>query len=322
MKAHDDLKKMRVLSLFDGMACAALALHASGVEIERYVAYEIDKFAIKTSSYNFPFVEHRGDVFDGDFTEYKGFDLLCGGSPCVYWSIARQNNRETEASGTGWELFSQYVRALKEAEPKFFIYENNKSMSKAIRASITETFGFEPVLINSALVSAQNRQRLYWVGKRNANGTYSKIDIEQPADRGILLRDILESGIAEKVEPVNTTINGKSQTIKAQYQNTSARCICCYKSTFGASGVAEPVRVGLMPLSNGEIKNSQGMRIYSPDGKVVSQTANGGGLVQGRVYMLYRSQNLPNGASTPNRRKQKAKWTARLTMCTRSKITK
>ena len=96
----------------------------------------------------------------------------------------------------GWELFSQYVRALHEAKPKYFIYENNKSMSKAIRASIDETFGFEAVLINSALVSAQNRQRLYWVGKRNDDGTYSKVPVEQPEDRGILLRDILEAGIA------------------------------------------------------------------------------------------------------------------------------
>jgi DNA (cytosine-5)-methyltransferase 3A len=96
----------------------------------------------------------------------------------------------------GWELFSQYVRAIKEAEPKYFIYENNKSMSKAIRDSIDKAFGFEAVLINSALVSAQNRQRLYWVGKRNPDGTYSKVNVEQPADRGILLKDILEGGEA------------------------------------------------------------------------------------------------------------------------------
>lgn len=113
---------------------------------------------------------------------------------CTYWSIAQKNNRETEASGLGWELFSQYVRALREAEPKYFLYENNKSMSKAIRESITETFGFEPICINSALVSAQNRQRLYWAGKREADGTYSKVHIEQPEDRGILLKDILETG--------------------------------------------------------------------------------------------------------------------------------
>lgn len=159
-----------VLSLFDGMACGMLALQGAGVKVDRYVAFEIDKYAIQTSSHNFPMIEHRGDVFDADFTEFKGFDWLVGGSPCTYWSVAQKNNRETEASGLGWDLFSQYVRAMKEAKPKYFIYENNKSMSQAIRQSINDTFGFEAASINSALVSAQHRQRLYWVGKRNAQG--------------------------------------------------------------------------------------------------------------------------------------------------------
>lgn len=184
---------MKILSLFDGMACGALAMQAAGIEIEKYIAYEVDKYAIKTAQHNFPFIEERGDVFKADFTEYAGFDYLIGGSPCTYWSIAQTKNRETVASGMGWELFSQYVRALHEAKPRFFLYENNKSMSAAIRASITETFGFEPILINSALVSAQNRQRLYWCGIRQADGTYKKADIQQPADRGILLKDILET---------------------------------------------------------------------------------------------------------------------------------
>jgi DNA (cytosine-5)-methyltransferase 3A len=169
-----------------------LAMQAAGIKVARYVAYEIDKYAVQTSSHNFPMIEHRGDVFHADFTQYSGFDFLVGGSPCTYWSIAQKNNRETEASGMGWELFSQYVRALREAQPMYFIYENNKSMSNAIRESITETFGFEPICINSALVSAQNRQRLYWVGRRNMNGTYSRVEVEQPEDRGILLRDVLD----------------------------------------------------------------------------------------------------------------------------------
>lgn len=172
------------MSLFDGMACGMLAMQAAGITVDRYVAYEIDKYAVQTSSHNFPMIEHRGDVFKADFTEFFGFDFVIGGSPCTYWSIAQKNNRETEASGIGWELFSQYVRAVREAKPRWFIYENNKSMSKAIRKSIDETFGFEAVEINSKLVSAQNRQRLYWVGKRNSDGTYSKVNVELPEDRG------------------------------------------------------------------------------------------------------------------------------------------
>ena len=195
---------MKILSLFDGMACGALAMQAAGIEIDKYIAYEVDKYAIQTAQHNFPFIEERGDVFKADFKEYAGFDYLIGGSPCTYWSIAQTKNRETVASGMGWELFSQYVRALHEAKPRFFLYENNKSMSAAIRASITETFGFEPILINSALVSAQNRQRLYWCGIRQADGTYKKADIQQPADRGILLKDILETNAVTWLEKAYT----------------------------------------------------------------------------------------------------------------------
>lgn len=125
--------------------------------------------------------------------------LLIGGSPCTYWSIAQTKNRETKAEGLGWELFKNYLIARDKYQPDYFLYENNKSMSPAIREQITEKLGVEPVLINSALVSAQNRQRLYWVGKCNPiTGIYEQVHIEQPEDLGILLRDILEPTICEK----------------------------------------------------------------------------------------------------------------------------
>lgn len=131
--------------------------------------------------------------------------LQIGGSPCTYWSIAQTRNRETEPSGMGWELFENYLIALAKFSPNFFIYENNKSMSAAIRAEITKRFGFEPVCINSALVSAQNRQRLYWCGKRNPDGTYSAVPVKQPDDRGVMLQDILESGQAWHEKSYNLT---------------------------------------------------------------------------------------------------------------------
>ena len=384
---------VKVLSLFDGMACGMLAMQKAGVDVEEYTAYEVDKYAIKTATHNFPMIKECGDVFAADFTQYKDIDYIVGGSPCTYWSIAQKNNRETEASGLGWELFSQYVRAIREVKPKFFIYENNKSMSNAIRESITKTFGFEPICINSALVSAQNRQRLYWVGKRNADGTYSKVDVKQPEDRGILLKDVLDNpirfsrrdglyeckdkalaicssdwrginrnqlqnAIVEPVcvqeqvygrkaqddgsydrryearndsksgtltstmrqnaiaEPVNITNEGKSQTIKAQYQQSSIANFCKYTSTYGATGVAEPVnttiggkaqclratyykdgvrnivgnnidkktgvaeliRVGALPRPNGELSTSQAMRVYSTEDKSVNLISGGGGM--------------------------------------------
>lgn len=186
---------MKVLSVFDGMACGMLAMQRAGIKVKRYVAYEIEKYAVQTSTHNFPMIEHRGDVFAADFTEFEGFDFVLAGFPCTKFSIAQKNDRETKPySGEGWDLFEQAWRAVCEAKPKYFLFENNKSMAKAVQQEISKIVGFEAICINSALVSAQNRQRLYWVGKRNEDGTYSKVPIEQPEDLGILLKDVLECG--------------------------------------------------------------------------------------------------------------------------------
>lgn len=181
---------MNVLSMYDGISCGMVALERAGIKVDRYVAYEIEETAIKISHKNYPFIEQSGDVFKGDFAKYKGFDLLIGGSPCTHWSIAQKgSSRETTASGIGWELFSQYVRALKESGCKYFLYENNKSMSAEIKSEISKHLGVEPIYINSALLSAQNRQRLYWT---NIPG------VQVPKDKGILLKDILETGTVDR----------------------------------------------------------------------------------------------------------------------------
>ena len=194
--------------------------------------------------------------------------LQIGGSPCTHWSIAQTKNRETEPNGIGWELFENYLIALNRFQPDYFLYENNKSMSPAIRAEITKRFGVEPICINSALVSAQNRQRLYWVGKRNPDGTYSTVQIQQPEDRGILLRDILETGVA---------FNEKGYTLKAQYYKSSTANI--FAGHFPAPMAAEPVRIGTI---ESDAKNadfdSQSYRVYSPDGKSVTLCGQGGGV--------------------------------------------
>ena len=193
--------------------------------------------------------------------------LLIGGSPCTHWSIAQTKNRETEASGIGWELFLNYRIARDKYQPDFFLYENNKSMSPAIRAQITAELGVEPVLINSALVSAQNRQRLYWVGRRNPDGTYSQVAVEQPADRGILLRDILESGVCwkEKGYALLSTTGGTTAggTVTGHQRN----------------GAAEPVRIGEIESAAAETRfdTSKQYKVYSPDGKATALCGNGGG---------------------------------------------
>lgn len=106
---------MRVLSLFDGISCGMLALQRAEIPVEKYDAFEIDKYALAVSGRNFPEIAHHGNVFDGDFTQFRGYDLLLGGSPCTYWSIAKKD-RETDCNGTGFRLFMEYIRALHESE--------------------------------------------------------------------------------------------------------------------------------------------------------------------------------------------------------------
>lgn len=171
---------MRVLSLFDGICCGHLALERAGIKIDSYDAYEIEKSAIKATQANFPDVVQHGDVTKEDFTKYRGkIDLLIGGSPCTNLSSA--GNRQG-LKGNQSKLFYEYARALEEVQPKYFLLEN-VIMKKEWEDIITNILGVEPIEINSALVSAQNRRRLYWTNIPN---------VTQPEDRGIKLEDILD----------------------------------------------------------------------------------------------------------------------------------
>ena len=191
--------------------------------------------------------------------------LLIGGSPCTHWSIAQSKNRETKAEGIGWELFENYVIAKEKFKPDFFLYENNWSASKEIKDQIQEELGHELMRINSRLVSAQNRDRFYAFNWK----------VEQPEDRGILLKDILEGG-----EPFT---NEKSYCVTAtEYKGSNPKqTMEKHRRTM----IAEPVRVGTYPTERGQLKGSQGQRIYGVNGKSVTQSANGGG--QGAKTGLY-----------------------------------
>ena len=211
--------------------------------------------------------------------------LLIGGSPCTHWSIAQTKNRETEASGIGWELFRNYVIARDKYKPDYFLYENNKSMSPAIRTQITAELGVEPMLINSALVSAQNRQRLYWVGRRNPDGTYSQVPVEQPEDRGILLRDILETSTSKKgyaldpthAEVLNMNPSGHGMNGAVIHCDGKSRTLTTNKGE--GPKIMTPIRIGTI---ENDAKNpdhdSQQYRVYSPGGKSATLCGNGGGL--------------------------------------------
>lgn len=179
---------MNILSLFDGISCGRIALERANISVDNYYAYEIEPNAISISRYNCPDVMQFGDVTKADFTQYNGkIDLLIGGSPCVNWSNAKchtaKNKKETDINqGIGWKLFMEYVRAKKEANPTYFLYENNYRISKNIENAISQELGVEPILINSATVSAQNRKRLYWTNIPN---------VTQPKDKGLLVKDVI-----------------------------------------------------------------------------------------------------------------------------------
>lgn len=222
-----EIKPLKVLSLFDGISCGMVALERAGIPVERYVAYEIDPYAIKISQKNYPQIEHCGDVTTADFTQYEGFDLVIGGSPCTFWSVARLNTgkngtveRETEPKGLGYELFMQFVRAIKETKAKYFLYENNFSISQNIKDEITKQLGVQPIMINSGLVSAQNRKRMYWTNIPN---------VKMPNDKNIRLCDVVDFSNHEfrdvgkwcfelwggkpKIEGLKTTASEKAHTL-------------------------------------------------------------------------------------------------------------
>lgn len=182
---------MNVLSLFDGISCGQIALERAGVKVDKYYASEIEEFAISITQKNYPDTVQIGDVFNIDYSKLDKIDLLIGGSPCTYWSNARAKGtgRELTPDGIGGQLFMQYVKALKITKPKYFLYENNNSMSKDIKKFITKELGVEPILINSSLVSGQIRRRLYWTNIPN---------IQEPEDKGIKLIDVLEKYVDDK----------------------------------------------------------------------------------------------------------------------------
>lgn len=182
--------------------------------------------------------------------------LLIGGSPCTSWSIARMG-RETQPEGIGWELFDNYLIAWNKFRPEYFLYENNKSMAGPIREQITAELGVEPILINSARVSAQNRQRLYWT---NIPG------VKQPEDRGIVLRDILESGVCWRE---------KAYTLMAAHERSVVNAIA-RNGKFPFNGAAEPVRIGTIESGTQTNHDSKPFRVYSPNGKAVTLQGEAG----------------------------------------------
>tara|TARA_R110002020_G_scaffold26953_1_gene86987 strand:- start:12 stop:908 length:897 start_codon:yes stop_codon:yes gene_type:complete len=172
-------KGINVLSLFDGLSCGNVALERAGIKINNYYASEVDKYAIKISNKNYPGIIQLGDVLGVKGKDLPKIDLLIGGSPCQDLSFAGKGKG---LEGDRSSLFYQYVRLLKECKPKYFLLENVR-MKQEYQDIISDLLGVQPIKINSSLVSAQNRVRLYWTNIPN---------VTQPEDKGIVLKDILE----------------------------------------------------------------------------------------------------------------------------------
>mgnify|MGYP003632616930 FL=1 len=192
---------MKVLSLFDGMSCGMIALDRLGIKVDTYYASEVDKYAIQVSQKNYPEIIQIGDVCNIKAEDYQDIDLILAGSPCQGFSFA---GKQLAFDDPRSSLFFEFVRLLKEIKPKYFLLEN-VNMKKEFLDVISEQvsscypelpFGIERIKINSALVSAQNRVRWYWT---NIPG------VEQPEQRGIVLRDILETNSFENSAETHDT---------------------------------------------------------------------------------------------------------------------
>ena len=284
---------MKVLSLFDGMSCGMIALDRLGIKVDKYYASEIDKYAIQVSQNNYPEIIQIGDVCDIKAEDYQDIDLILAGSPCQGFSFA---GKQLAFDDPRSALFFEFIRLLKEIKPKYFLLEN-VNMKKEFLDVISEQvsscypelpFGIERIKINSALVSAQNRVRWYWT---NIPG------VDQPEQRGIVLRDILEY----QLEDNTNAIPNKSQTIKSQYYKSS-KANFERSGTFHATGIPQkskeqyiethdtPKQIAIATDVNGHdiLK-----RVYSEDGKSPVVTTCGGGNTEPKVVAgAWRGRSL------------------------------
>lgn len=269
---------MNVLSLFDGMSCGQIALKKLGVPVKNYFASEIDKFAIKVAKANFPDMVHLGDVQNvktsgqyllDEFDCGHKIDLLIGGSPCQGFSFAgKQLNFEDPRS----QLFFEYIRLLKALKPKYFMLENVR-MSKQSQQIITEYLGVEPVEINSNLVSAQNRRRLYW----------TNIPVDGlPEDKGTVLANILEDGYTDREKSYCLDASyykgGGASNVRLYFEKSRRQIV--FGSGMNVIGTAT------------DIKGRESIRrVYGVDGKAPTLLATTGGNTQPKILQRARGFN-------------------------------
>ena len=310
------MKPQVVLSLFDGMSCGQIALNRLGIPIKTYYASEVDPYPIKVTQANYPDTIQLGDVCNVKAADLPKINILLAGSPCTGFSFA---GKQLAFSDPQSVLFFEFVRLLKECKPKYFLLENVK-MKKEYLNVISEQVGVEPIFINSALLSAQNRQRWYWT---NIPG------IEQPKDKKIVLRDILENGYDSERDKSHcldanyykgssvknyfkksrrqmvyqddtNNLPDKSAVIKSNYYKSSQANFENDKTKggkFSATGVPQKIETHDSPKQVGVAADINGhdlmKRVYSEDGKSPTlNTCSGGNREPKVIADAWRGRSL------------------------------
>lgn len=281
---------INVLSLFDGMSCGQIALDRLGIKVNKYYAAEIDPYATKIANKNYPNTIQLGDVCEIHTNDLESIDLLIGGSPCQGFSFAGGQLAFDDPRSS---LFFEYVRILNEAKPKYFLLENVR-MKQEFQDVISEYLGVTPILINSSLLSGQNRPRLYWTNIPN---------IEQPSDSEIIVRDILEDEVEDKfylsdkaIDYMSRLRNGK-QRWEYHRNPLDGKSACLTANMYKGVPYGVLRLKGLYQVGNLEMKGNESIRrVYSVDGKCPTLTTMGGGHRQPKIAEI-------NGSEEPRPRK-------------------
>ena len=270
---------MRVLSLFDGCGMCYQALKEAGIQVSKYYASEVDKFAIQIANKNHPDIIQLGDITlldEAKLLELGEIDLICAGFPCTSLSIAARQKESGLEKGQS-TLFYEALRVLNTVKPKYFLIENVASMKHSDRDKITEALGVEPIMINSALVTAQSRKRYYWTNIPN---------VTQPEDRGILLKDVLDSGFTERHKSLCVTATYARVCPNDYFLHANRQMIFTKPVFLGGIEGRDWAKDGKKLSRN----YPQGSRVYSVEGKSVTLSANGGG--KGAKTGLYEMKEL------------------------------
>jgi DNA-cytosine methyltransferase len=312
------LNPMNVLSLFDGMSCGQQALDRLGIKVDNYFASEIDKYAIQVTMANYPNTIQLGSVVNVDGYSLPKIDLLLGGSPCQSFSFAGKRKGmstkceteiltlehylELKAEGYEFEgqsyLFWEYMRLLNECKPTYFLLENVE-MGEKWEKVLSKAIGVNGIHINSALVSAQNRKRVYWTNiGMQPSGLFGDLEsiIEQPKDRGILLKDILESEVDEKyfLSEKMLKVIKKHGAINDVYNDKSN---CILQSYYKMGGRDQQYTVhNTMPRSSTSGKGGTGPLSRS-DGKTYCLDTGNTNAVEVRQVKQISTNNKSNGGT-------------------------